>query len=48
MTRECIDDNLKVVKRTYQWDSKSIEILLCKEHCIDPDFAYFESEEKIK
>jgi len=48
MIRKCIDDNLKVVKRTYQWDSKYVAILLCKDHCNDPDFAHFDSEEKIQ
>jgi len=45
--RICADDNPKIVKRIFQWDLKQIEISLCSQHCKDPDFAHFISEEKI-
>ncbi len=44
----CDDNNPKIVKRIYNWDEKLIEISLCKNHLNDPDFAHFESEEKIQ
>ena len=43
-SRVCSDDNPKVVKRTYQWDSQQVEISLCNQHKNDPDFAGFISE----
>lgn len=46
-SRQCDDPNPKIVKRIYQWDSKQIEISLCKQHLQDPDFSGFISETKI-
>jgi hypothetical protein len=42
--RYCIDDNPKIVRRTYNWDGKEIKIDLCEDHQKDPDFSSFISE----
>ena len=46
--RKCADDNLKIVKRVYDWDGKLIEIDLCKMHLSDPDFQDFVAEYQIQ
>lgn len=47
MKRFCVDDNPKIVKRFYDWDGKQVEISLCAQHKLDPDFSHFFQEEKI-
>lgn len=45
--RYCKDENLKVVKRIYNWDDQQVEISLCVQHKEDPDFSHFVKEEPI-
>ena len=47
MNRICADNNPKIVKRVYDWDGKLIQFSLCENHCNDPDFSNFISEEKL-
>jgi len=46
-SRQCNDNNPKIVKRKYDWDGKYIEISLCEKHCQDPDFANPVTEMKL-
>jgi len=48
MTRYCLDKNPKIINRVYNWDDKLVTFSLCKNHCKDPDFADFISEEKLQ
>lgn len=44
----CDDNNPKIVKRFYDWDGKLIEISLCAQHKLDPDFSHFVSEKQLE
>jgi len=47
MPKQCDDNNPKVVKRTYQWDKKQVDILLCEQHRHDSDFSHYVLEIKL-
>ena len=43
----CLDENPKIIQRTYDWNGKTVQFKLCRDHCQDPDFSDYVSEEKL-
>ena len=48
MIRSCIDNDEKVVLRTYDWDGKLVQFRLCHNHSYDEKFSGHISEILIK
>jgi len=47
LIRSCLDDTQKTILRTYDWDGKLVQFLLCSNHARNQKFSGHISETKI-